>query len=72
MVTEPHTDYHRWLLTLTPQNIEAGEDIRYLPRYLAGEVQAEDYWLLDDERVAFHARDDEGRGLGVEPACRKA
>ncbi|WP_433679640.1 DUF6879 family protein [Nocardia sp. CA-119907] len=65
VLTEPHTDYHRWMLTTTPQNIQAGEDIRYLPRQLAEDVPAEDYWLLDDERVAFHARDVEGRGLGV-------
>ncbi|NEW42336.1 hypothetical protein GV794_19350 [Nocardia cyriacigeorgica] len=65
VLTEPHSDYHRWMLTITPQNIEAGEEIRYLPRHLAGDVPAEDYWLLDEERVAFHARDADGRGLGV-------
>ncbi|WP_067691825.1 DUF6879 family protein [Nocardia jejuensis] len=65
VVTVPHSDYHRWLLTLTTRNIEAGEDIRYVPRDVAGEVPLEDYWLLDGEQVAFHVRDDEGRGLGV-------
>lgn len=65
VVTEPHTEYQRWLLELTAQNADAGEEIRYLPRHLAGDVQAEDYWLLDDQRVAFHVRDEQGRGLGV-------
>ncbi|WP_040783426.1 DUF6879 family protein [Nocardia pneumoniae] len=65
VLTEPHTDYHRWMLTTTPENIHAGEDIRYLPRHLADTVPDEDYWLLDDERVAFHVRDSDGRGLGV-------
>ncbi|MFD6223671.1 DUF6879 family protein [Nocardia asteroides] len=65
VVTEPLGDYQRWLLTLTPENISAGEDIRYLPRHLAGPVPTEDYWLFDDERVAFHARDAENRGLAM-------
>lgn len=65
VVTEPLTDYHRWMLTVTPENIKAGEDIRYLPRQRAGRAPAEDYWLLDDDRVAFHARDADGRGLGL-------
>ncbi|MFC3966016.1 DUF6879 family protein [Nocardia jiangsuensis] len=65
VVTQPLTDYHRWLLTLTPENITAGEDIRYLPRHLAGEVPTEDFWLFDDSRVAFHARDARNRGLAM-------
>ncbi|MFI8976220.1 DUF6879 family protein [Nocardia asteroides] len=65
VVTEPLSDYQRWLSTLTPENIAAGEDIRYLPRHLAGQVPTEDYWLFDDERVAFHARDADNRGLAM-------
>ncbi|MFE9786259.1 DUF6879 family protein [Nocardia salmonicida] len=65
VVTEPLSDYHRWLLTLTPENITAGEDIRYLPRHLAGQAPTEDYWLFDDDRVAFHARDAADRGLAM-------
>ncbi|MFD6102664.1 DUF6879 family protein [Nocardia salmonicida] len=65
VVTEPVSDYHRWLLTLTPENIEAGEDIRYLPRHLVGEAASEDYWLFDDSRVAFHARDSGNSGIGL-------
>ncbi|MEV6061909.1 DUF6879 family protein [Nocardia asteroides] len=63
--SEPLSDYQRWLLTLTPENIAAGEDIRYLPRHLAGRVPTEDYRLFDDERVAFHARDADNRGLAM-------
>ncbi|WP_283137231.1 DUF6879 family protein [Rhizohabitans arisaemae] len=32
VVSEPHSDYVRWLLAGGPLNAEAGEDIRYLPR----------------------------------------
>lgn len=55
VVTEPHTDYVRWELALDPQNIAAGEDIRYLPRrHTEGIVLPdEDCWLFDDERLVL-------------------
>ncbi|GAB2452629.1 DUF6879 family protein [Nocardia tengchongensis] len=64
VVTVPHTDYHRWLLTLAELNTEAGEIIRYLPRHTAGEVPPDDFWLLDDERVGFTLADQDGRAVG--------
>lgn len=65
VVTLPHSDYQRWLLSVTHENIEAGEDIRYLPRHLAGEVPPDDWWLFDDERVAFNLVDSNGRPAGT-------
>ncbi|WP_067535869.1 DUF6879 family protein [Nocardia crassostreae] len=67
VVTVPHSDYQRWLLTETPDNIAAGEDIRYLPRHLVGPDQApaDDFWLLDDVKVAFNLVDEEGRPAGA-------
>ncbi|WP_405138449.1 DUF6879 family protein [Nocardia sp. NBC_01388] len=67
VVTVPHSDYQRWLLTETYDNVAAGEDIRYLPRHLVavGEVPADDWWLFDDEMVAFNLIDAEGRPAGV-------
>jgi hypothetical protein len=55
VVTEPHTDYVRWELALDPQNIAAGEDIRYLPRHNAEDIvlPTEDCWLFDDERLVL-------------------
>lgn len=38
VVTVPHSDYARWGLTVAPLNIEAGEDIRWLPRHLASGI----------------------------------
>nr|WP_157573847.1 DUF6879 family protein [Nocardia jejuensis] len=64
VITEPHTDYHRWLLSLAALNAEAGEAIRYLPRHLAGDVPSDDFWLLDDRRVAFTLSDRDGRSVG--------
>ncbi|MGH3921221.1 MAG: DUF6879 family protein [Pseudonocardiaceae bacterium] len=66
VVTEPHTDYVRWELTLDPQNIDAGEDIRYLPRRHAEGIvlPAEDCWLFDDDRLVLSLFKPEGGSGG--------
>jgi hypothetical protein len=55
LVSVPHVAYTRWGLTVAPLNIEAGEDIRWLPRTLLNglEITADDFWLIDRERVVF-------------------
>lgn len=55
IVTVPHVDYTRWGLSVAPLNIEAGEEIRWLPRQLLDglEVTADDFWLIDRQRVVF-------------------
>ncbi|MFB8005727.1 DUF6879 family protein [Nocardia sp. NPDC056000] len=67
VVTEPHSDYQRWLLTVTDSNVAAGEDIRYLPRHRIdpGSIPADDWWLFDDEVVAFNLVDGNGRASGM-------
>ncbi|WP_067825477.1 DUF6879 family protein [Nocardia inohanensis] len=67
VVTVPHSDYQRWLLSVTGENVEAGEDIRYLPRHLIDpeEVPRDDWWLFDGSRVAFNLIDRLGRSAGV-------
>jgi hypothetical protein len=53
LASVPHSDYIRWGLAVSPRNIEAGEDIRYLPRHLTEgiELPDEDFWLLDDDTL---------------------
>ncbi|WP_067836079.1 DUF6879 family protein [Nocardia lijiangensis] len=67
VVTVPHSDYHRWLLSITSSNVEAGEDIRYLPRHLvdAEDIPADDAWLFDAERVAFNLIDENAAPAGA-------
>ncbi|MEV0108110.1 DUF6879 family protein [Nocardia sp. NPDC050799] len=65
VVTVPHTDYQRWSLVVAFRNVEAGEDIRYLPRHLAGEVPTDDWWLIDNERVAFNLVNRQLKSAGV-------
>ncbi|WUD55716.1 hypothetical protein OG300_23810 [Nocardia sp. NBC_00511] len=65
VVTVPHTEYHRWLLSITKVRVEDGEDIRYLPRHLAGDVPPDDWWLMDAERVAYNVVDVTGAPIGI-------
>lgn len=55
IVSVPHVAYTRWGLSVAPLNIEAGEDIRWLPRNLLGDVEvtSDDFWLIDRQRVVF-------------------
>lgn len=55
IVSEPLSDYQRWAYNITHPLVEAGEDIRWVPRRLVSEVciPGNDYYLLDDERVIF-------------------
>ncbi|RCG32012.1 hypothetical protein DQ384_05580 [Sphaerisporangium album] len=63
VVTVPHTPYTRWLLDIAGDNVKAGEDIRYLPRHLAADVDfpPEDCWLFDDERLVLSVFPGDGR-----------
>lgn len=56
LVSEPVSDYHRWVIGHTELFIEAGEDIRYLPRRLLTSVAlpgSGDFYVFDDEVVLF-------------------
>ncbi|GAA5053929.1 DUF6879 family protein [Nocardia callitridis] len=65
VVTEPHSDYQRWLLSVTVHNINAGEDIRYVPRDSVGDVPSDDWWLLDGEQVGYNLWDADGNPVGI-------
>ena len=65
IVSEPHTDYTRWGMAIAPQNIKAGEDVRYLQRDRLEAhgipVPEEDCWLLDDTVLVLSIFLDDGR-----------
>jgi hypothetical protein len=64
VVTEPLNDYARFLLhAVTPANVAAGEDVRYLPRPGAAgiDLPGEDCWLLDDTALVLVTYHDDGR-----------
>ena len=67
VVTVPHVDYTRWGLSVARHNIAAGENIRWLPRHLIdpNELTTDDYWLFDDDWVAFTVFEPGGRFAGA-------
>ncbi|WP_024802885.1 DUF6879 family protein [Nocardia sp. BMG51109] len=62
LVSIPHVDYTRFGLTIAPLNIEAGEQIKWLPRPLIdpSRLTSDDYWLFDDHLVVFVTFEDDG------------
>ena len=67
VVSVPHSDYQRWLLSVAGSSVQAGEDIRYLPRRRIHpkDVPADDWWLLDGQRVAFNLVNENGKPAGA-------
>lgn len=68
MLTEPLTEYLRWMLDITDWNVDAGEDIRWLPESKARELDMPryDFYLFDDNRVVILLFDDEKVLTGAE------
>jgi hypothetical protein len=82
IVSEPLSDYQRWSYSIAHPMVDAGEDIRWVPRRLVSSIAlpGNDFYLLDDRLIVFlHYA---GNGLAVdrvtstEPAdihlCRSA
>ncbi|MCX4092504.1 DUF6879 family protein [Nocardia sp. alder85J] len=67
VITVPHSDYVRWLLENTADNVETGEEVRWLPRNLVqpAEVPADDYWLFDRTTVAYTTFAEDGAFMGL-------
>jgi hypothetical protein len=55
IVSEPLSDYQRWVYDVFTPILEAGEDIRWVPRRSVSTtcMPGNDYYLFDDERVVF-------------------
>jgi hypothetical protein len=68
IVSEPHGEYTRFGLDLARINVDAGEDIRYLPRARAIELDLpeHDFWLIDSSRLAILRFGDDDVLLGAE------
>ncbi|MET9675973.1 DUF6879 family protein [Streptomyces sp. NPDC006482] len=57
IVSEPVTDYIRYEHAITPLNLRAGEDVRWLPRRRASDIPlpGNDFWLLESHARALAA-----------------
>jgi hypothetical protein len=65
IVSEPLSDYMRWEHACTGTNVEAGEDIRWLPRTSAADLMlpGADCWVFDHRLVRWNFQ----RGDGTNP-----
>ncbi|WP_406138653.1 DUF6879 family protein [Streptomyces sp. NBC_01089] len=68
IVSEPVSEYTRYLYDGTFTNISAGEQIRWLPRQQASDIAlpGNDFWLFDGHLVRFGYFSGEGIYLGDE------
>ncbi|WP_067490405.1 DUF6879 family protein [Actinomadura hibisca] len=69
IVSEPLSDYARWLWECTgPVNIAAGEEVRWLPRHHTSGllVPPSDFWVFDDELLVWNHFDGRGEWAGNE------
>lgn len=66
IVSEPLSDYQRWSYSIAAPMVDAGEDIRWIPRRRVSSVAipGNDFYLLDDRLVIFLHYS--GDGLGVD------
>jgi hypothetical protein len=68
IVSEPVSDYIRFEWHGAGPSIEAGEELRWLPRRLASAIAlpGNDFWLLDERTAMFNHFSGDGVPLGQE------
>jgi hypothetical protein len=69
VVSEPVTEYQRWIFSHVERFIDAGEDIRYVPRPRLTNVclpGSGDFYVFDDELVLFLHYAGSGLNVGFE------
>jgi hypothetical protein len=55
IVSEPLSDYQRWSYSIAQPMVDAGEDIRWVPRRLVSSIAlpGNDFYLFDDRLAVF-------------------
>ena len=66
IVSEPLSDYQRWSRSIAWPMVEAGEDIRWVPRRLVSSVAlpGNDFYLFDDRLAVFLLYAGSGLAMG--------
>jgi hypothetical protein len=67
IVSEPLSDYQRWSYSIARPMVEAGEDIRWVPRRLVSSVAlpGNDFCLFDDRLAVFLLYAGNGLSVGM-------
>jgi hypothetical protein len=77
IVSEPVSDYIRYEHASTTVNLQAGEDVRWLPRRQASDIPlpGNDFWLFDSQTIRWGYFSGDGAMVGHEisddPAAAK-
>lgn len=68
IVSEPVTDYIRWEHYQTRANVEAGEEVPWLPRHHAWDLllPGSDLWIFDGRLMRVHHFSGDGEWIGKE------
>jgi hypothetical protein len=67
VVSEPLSDYQRWSHSIALPMVQAGEDIRWVPRRLVSAVAlpGNDFYLFDDRLAVFLLYEGNGLAAGM-------
>lgn len=73
IVSEPVHKYIRFEWDVSPHNIEAGEQVRWLPRRYASDIAlpGNDFWLIDQRAALFNHFDGTGHWATPPEEVRK-
>jgi hypothetical protein len=68
VMDDPLTAYNRYMIWTTSRNVAVGEDIRFLSRDKANELDLpdHDFWVYDSARLAELRFTDDGRVVGYD------
>lgn len=74
IVSEPLSEYQRWSYSIAWPMVEAGEDIRWVPRRLLSPVAlpGNDFYLFDNSLAVFLLYSGNGLGAGMESSADPA
>ncbi|WP_043630229.1 DUF6879 family protein [Nonomuraea candida] len=65
VVSEPLSDYQRWSHSVMQPHLNAGCEVRWVPRRLVSSIAfpGNDFWLFDSRLVVFHHYAGNGRNI---------
>jgi hypothetical protein len=74
IVSEPLSDYQRWSYSIAQPMVDAGEDIRWVPRRLVSTIAlpGNDFYLFDEQQAVYLLYAGNGLATGLETTSDSA